>query len=118
MRRPRRAKKAWTTSQPESITHPHRDRFSSHFLRKKEEKAMKIIDADAHMCEPPNLWVERIDTRFRERALRAVDEFGRIETYCGAPENQTAVEDTLNFPRHRLWVSLREKSEKSGTFLN
>jgi len=29
---------------------------------------MNIIDADAHMCEPPNLWVERIDTRFRERA--------------------------------------------------
>ena len=29
---------------------------------------VKIIDADAHMCEPPNLWVERIDQRFRERA--------------------------------------------------
>ena len=33
---------------------------------------MKIIDADAHMCEPPNLWVERIDQRFRERAPRVV----------------------------------------------
>src|SRR5216684_5259539 len=33
---------------------------------------MNIIDADAHMCEPPNLWVERIDTRFRERAPRVV----------------------------------------------
>jgi hypothetical protein len=33
---------------------------------------MKIIDADAHMCEPPNLWVERIDTRFRERAPRVI----------------------------------------------
>ena len=32
----------------------------------------KIIDADAHMCEPPNLWVERIDQRFRERAPRVV----------------------------------------------
>jgi predicted TIM-barrel fold metal-dependent hydrolase len=32
----------------------------------------KIIDADAHMCEPPNLWVERIDPRFRERAPRVV----------------------------------------------
>ncbi|MGH7964884.1 MAG: amidohydrolase family protein [Candidatus Binatia bacterium] len=31
-----------------------------------------IIDADAHMCEPPDLWVERIDRRFRERAPRIV----------------------------------------------
>ncbi len=55
---------------------------------------MKIIDADAHMYESPNLWVERIDPRFRERAPRAVDEFGWIETACDAPENQKAVEDT------------------------
>jgi predicted TIM-barrel fold metal-dependent hydrolase len=34
----------------------------------------KIIDADAHMCEPPNLWVERIDERFRDRAPRVVKE--------------------------------------------
>ena len=32
----------------------------------------KIIDADAHMCELPNLWVERIDRPFRERAPRVV----------------------------------------------
>jgi len=31
-----------------------------------------IMDADAHMCEPPNLWVERIDQRFRDRAPRIV----------------------------------------------
>jgi len=31
-----------------------------------------IIDADAHMCEPPNLWTERIDRRFRDRAPRVV----------------------------------------------
>ncbi|MCS6926526.1 MAG: amidohydrolase [Candidatus Binatia bacterium] len=31
-----------------------------------------IIDADAHMCEPPNLWVERLDRRFRDRAPRVV----------------------------------------------
>jgi predicted TIM-barrel fold metal-dependent hydrolase len=31
-----------------------------------------IISADSHMCEPPNLWVERIDQRFRERAPRIV----------------------------------------------
>jgi len=32
----------------------------------------KIIDADAHMCELPNLWVERIDRQFRDRAPRVV----------------------------------------------
>ena len=32
----------------------------------------KIIDADAHMCELPNLWVERIERQFRERAPRVV----------------------------------------------
>ncbi len=36
----------------------------------------KIIDADAHMCEPPNLWVERIERRFRERAPRVVKDPG------------------------------------------
>jgi predicted TIM-barrel fold metal-dependent hydrolase len=34
-----------------------------------------IMDADAHMCEPPNLWVERIDRRFRERAPRIVNDY-------------------------------------------
>ena len=36
----------------------------------------KIIDADAHMCEPPNLWVEQIDKRFRDRAPRVVKDPG------------------------------------------
>ena len=31
-----------------------------------------IISADSHMCEPPNLWVERIDRRFRDRAPRVL----------------------------------------------
>ena len=32
----------------------------------------KIISADSHMCELPNLWVERIDRRFRDQAPRVV----------------------------------------------
>src|SRR3989442_13604297 len=36
----------------------------------------KIIDGGAHMCEPPNLWVERIDGRFRDRAPRVVKDPG------------------------------------------
>jgi predicted TIM-barrel fold metal-dependent hydrolase len=35
----------------------------------------KIMDADAHMCEPPGLWAERLDRRFRDRAPRIVRNF-------------------------------------------
>src|SRR2546425_12057493 len=33
-----------------------------------------IISADSHMTEPPDLWVERIDKPFRDRAPRVVGE--------------------------------------------
>ena len=31
-----------------------------------------LVSADSHMCEPPNLWTERIDRSFRDRAPRIV----------------------------------------------
>jgi predicted TIM-barrel fold metal-dependent hydrolase len=34
--------------------------------------ASRIISADSHVMEPGNLWVERMDARFRERAPRVV----------------------------------------------
>ncbi len=33
-----------------------------------------IVSADSHMTEPPDLWVQRIDGRFRDRAPRVVSE--------------------------------------------
>ena len=33
----------------------------------------KIIDADAHMSEPYDLWSKRIDRRFRDEAPRVVE---------------------------------------------
>ena len=33
---------------------------------------LKIIDADAHMLEPPGLWTEGLNQRFRDRAPRIV----------------------------------------------
>src|SRR2546426_3928686 len=33
-----------------------------------------VISADSHMTEPPDLWVQRIDKSFRDRAPRAVHE--------------------------------------------
>src|SRR5229473_7528117 len=32
-----------------------------------------IVDADAHMFEPPDLWTKRIDAPFRDRAPRIVE---------------------------------------------
>ena len=33
---------------------------------------LRLISADSHMCEPPNLWVDRIDKPYRDRAPRTV----------------------------------------------
>jgi predicted TIM-barrel fold metal-dependent hydrolase len=33
---------------------------------------LRIVSADSHMIEPADLWVERIDRRFKDRAPRAV----------------------------------------------
>ena len=35
----------------------------------------QLISADSHIMEPPELWVERIDQAFRDRAPRVVDEW-------------------------------------------
>lgn len=32
----------------------------------------KLISADSHVSEPPGLWVEGVDRRYRERAPRLV----------------------------------------------
>ena len=32
----------------------------------------KLISADSHVSEPPDLWVTRVDKQFRERAPRLV----------------------------------------------
>src|SRR3989441_9565554 len=32
----------------------------------------KLISADSHVSEPPDLWVERVDRKYRERAPRLV----------------------------------------------
>ncbi len=41
-------------------------------MNEKANMEYSIIDADAHMYEPLNLWTERLDTRFRDRAPRLV----------------------------------------------
>lgn len=33
----------------------------------------KLVSADSHIVEPPDLWLERIERRHRDRAPRAVE---------------------------------------------
>jgi uncharacterized protein len=35
----------------------------------------RIISADSHMVEPPNLWAERLDTKYRDHAPRVIDAY-------------------------------------------
>jgi len=35
----------------------------------------KVVDADAHMCEPPSIWAERLDEEFKSRAPRVIKDF-------------------------------------------
>ena len=39
-------------------------------------KIEKLISADSHVVEPPNLWEERIDAKFRHRAPRMIHDQG------------------------------------------
>lgn len=49
--------------------------------------AFRIISADSHVSEPPNLWLERMDRKFRERAPR-IERFG--DSDCFVYEGQAA----------------------------
>ncbi len=42
----------------------------------------RLISADSHVVEPPDLWTERIDARFRDRAPRMVRGAGSFEGDC------------------------------------
>ena len=43
--------------------------------RKERVLDYPIIDSDAHMIEPDDLWSSRIDHRFRDSAPHVVDEY-------------------------------------------
>jgi predicted TIM-barrel fold metal-dependent hydrolase len=50
-----------------------------------------IISADSHFIEPPNLWVERIDPKFRDRAPRTVKGYAGKEGEFFVCENITPI---------------------------
>ena len=51
-----------------------------------------IISSDGHIVEPPKLWEERLDRRFRDRAPRVVDKpgVGWLFEAPGVPPMQVA----------------------------
>src|SRR5207249_10041648 len=46
---------------------------------------MRVISADSHMTEPGDLWVERLDRKFRENAPRVVKREGASGLALSAP---------------------------------
>src|SRR5437867_10996920 len=51
----------------------------------------RIISADSHFVEPPNMWAERIDTKFRDRAPQTVQGFNGREGEFFVCENVSPV---------------------------
>lgn len=58
----------------------------------------KLFSADSHVSEPPDLWVQRIDKQFRDRAPRV-----EARVHDGRPQEFFIYE---GFPPHRVSVGL------------
>jgi predicted TIM-barrel fold metal-dependent hydrolase len=56
---------------------------------------LQLISSDSHVSEPPNLWVERIDTKYRDRAPKVVinpeGQEGAYFVYEGYPPHNLAI---------------------------
>jgi hypothetical protein len=63
------------------------------------------IAAYLHLVDDPMVRHEHLSQR-DEELMHFMEGKYQIDTYCDTPENQKAVEDTLNFLLHRLRVSL------------
>jgi predicted TIM-barrel fold metal-dependent hydrolase len=56
---------------------------------------LQLISSDSHVSEPPDLWVERIDTKYRDRAPRVMlnpeGQEGAYLVYEGYPPHNLAI---------------------------
>ncbi len=50
--------------------------------------ALKVISADSHMMEPGDLWVERLDRKFKDRAPRVIVQGKKEQPVFSAPGMQ------------------------------
>ncbi|HEY2105287.1 MAG TPA: hypothetical protein VGH29_05855, partial [Candidatus Binataceae bacterium] len=46
---------------------------------------LKVISADSHMMEPGDLWVERLDRKFKDRAPRVITHDQKSQPLFSAP---------------------------------
>ncbi len=46
---------------------------------------LRVISADSHMTEPPDLWTARLDQQFRDRAPRVVEDKEKPGHFFRAP---------------------------------
>ena len=56
---------------------------------------LQLISSDSHVSEPPDLWVERLDLKYRERAPRLIlnpdGQEGAYFIYEGYPPHNLAI---------------------------
>ena len=77
----------------------------------------RIISSDDHVMEPPDLWTERIEPKYRDRAPRVVrDEDGGDWWFCDGVRGTTAAagsqvgkrfDDPANLTRAKTYESVR-----------
>src|SRR5260370_33480182 len=60
--------------------------------------SVRLISADSHVVEPADLWMERLDRAFKDRAPRVVPNEGRPGVSLVAP-------GILPFPIASLWAA-------------
>ena len=71
----------------------------------------QILSADSHVVEPADLWTERVESRYRDRAPHVVSEIGGIEA------DWFIIEGQRPFPVAGLGVAGVDPREYSKTML-
>lgn len=75
--------------------------------------SIKVISADSHMMEPPDLWVERLDNKFKERAPKVVTQEAGARPLFVAPGLEP-YPISVAFAAGRSGNELREFIGKAG----
>ena len=77
-----------------------------------------MISADSHVVEPGDLWLERLPSRLRDRAPRAVQDPDDLHTYMETPGIGRSVNLTVcraaGIPRHEVNAALAENPDWVG----
>ena len=72
----------------------------------------KLVSADSHIVEPPDLWLKRIDRRYRDRAPRLVIEDDADYYVCEGAISEKASIGLLAAQRKYIEPDARDFKEK------